>query len=190
MQMHKLKEYQEIEKYKKSGIYPKVPQYEKIKGFYGRGEVMIISFCPNKNRDLTEQLKMHYFYLEKANLCDAHLTDFIKKRMYTKDANKYYKNYKKEDPDTVKEMNRYVEIIKCEIMEYKPKRILFMGWQVKELAKKHLIHFVEKKGIKYDFIPHFTNLRHENEIVGYKDVLKLSHDTIYKIKSEDRRLPP
>ncbi len=174
--MHKLNMQQKkiIGDYKKDGMYP---TDKIIKGFYGWRDVMIISFCPNKNRTRTKQLDKHYKHLEEAHLSGAHLTDFIKKRMTAKEAEEYYRKYKKNsDPEIIKEMILYLEIIKWEIGKEKLKKIFLMGRNAEELFSKYLEKDIkeELKDVKLVYIPHFTCLRHEDDIKDYKKKLKFN----------------
>ena len=174
--MKKLNEITEeiVHTYEKNGKYPQIEGFEDIKGFYGSGDVMIISFCPNDGQDITYQLKAHYFYLRQAKLSDAHLTDFIKDRMTAEAANEYFKK-----PENDAKMKEYAEIIKWEIEKYSPKKIFLMGRNVEKLVNEHLSKFLKGKGIESKYIPHFTFLSYEPYIISYKKELELPLDTTY-----------
>lgn len=168
------KQYCILAEYTKNGRYP---PSEGIRDFSVEGSVnvMIISYCPNKNQNISAQLKLHYKYLKEAHISNSHLTDFIKRRNSVSEAAEDFKQYENKNPKVCAEFKDYAEIIKWEIEKLKPKKIFLMGNKVARLADEYLRDFIEMKIEKENIIkiPHFYCLSFENNINEYKKQLGL-----------------
>jgi len=135
----------------------------KVMGFWGTGEkpnckdtVMIIAERPSRGRgkepkEFDKTTACFYEFLEKNELDNSHLTDFIKTRAkvgYDREKPKRLKFYDEEYP-------RHLSILKKEIDIIKPNKIIALGektyvWVA--ICKS----FLELKNVKLFCAPHYA----------------------------------